>query len=94
MAMCAKLTEKSKSPSVRINPSNTLLYVAHEQDELPGTPNAGQTVATAFQVSNPLAPVFLAQIPLGSLNLPSGQLRNEKSINLVYVRPGARSQSA
>jgi hypothetical protein len=76
------------------NPSNTLLYVAHEQDELPGTPAAGQTVATAFEISNPLAPVFLAQTPLGSLNLPSGQLRNKKSINLVYVRPGARSQSA
>jgi YVTN family beta-propeller protein len=76
------------------NPSNTLLYVAHEQDELPGTPAAGQTVVTAFEISNPLAPVFLAQIPLGSLNLPSGQLRNKKSINLVYVRPGARSQSA
>ncbi len=76
------------------NPSRTLLYVSHEQDELPGTPNAGQTVATAFDVTNPLAPVFLAQIPLGSLNLPSGQLRNKKSINLVYVRPGARRESA
>jgi len=76
------------------NPTNTLLYVAHEQDELPGTPSAGQTVCTGFDVSNPLAPKFLAQIPLGSLALPSGQLRNKKSINLVYVRPGARSQSA
>ncbi len=75
------------------NPANTLLYVAHEQDELPGTPSAGQTVCTAFDVSNPLSPVFLAQIPLGSLKLPSGELRNKKSINLVYVRPGARSQS-
>jgi hypothetical protein len=26
------------------NPENTLLYIAHEQDELPSTPNAGQTV--------------------------------------------------
>jgi hypothetical protein len=76
------------------NPSNTLLYVSHEQDELPGTPSAGQTVASAFDVSHPLAPVFLAQIPLGSLALPSGQLRNKKSINLVYVRPGSPSQSA
>jgi YVTN family beta-propeller protein len=76
------------------NPTHTLLYIAHEQDELPGTPGAGQTDCTAFDVSNPLAPVFLAQIPLGSLALPSGQLRNKKSINLVYVRPGARSQSA
>jgi hypothetical protein len=75
------------------NPTNTLLYVAHEQDELPGTPSAGQTVCTGFDVSNPLAPKFLAQIPLGSQALPSGQLRNKKSINLVYVRPGARSQS-
>jgi DNA-binding beta-propeller fold protein YncE len=76
------------------NPAQTLLYVSHEQDELPGTPNAGQTVASAFDVTSPLAPVFIAQIPLGFLRLPSGELRNKKSINLVYVRPGARSQSA
>ncbi len=76
------------------NPANTLLYIAHEQDELPGTPNAGQTVASAFDVSNPLAPVFVAQIPLGSLTLPSGALRNKRSIDLVYVRPGTRSQTA
>jgi YVTN family beta-propeller protein len=76
------------------NPTNTLLYVAHEQDELPSTPNAGQTVCSAFDVSNPFAPVFLAQIPLGALALPSGQLRNKKSINLVYVRPGAKGQTA
>jgi hypothetical protein len=25
--------------------------------------------------------------------LPSGSLRNKKSINLVYVRPGERSQT-
>jgi len=75
------------------NPSHTLLYVAHEGDELPGTPNAGQTVATAFDVSNPFVPVFVAQIPLGELALPSGRLRNKKSTGLVYVRPGARSQS-
>ncbi len=75
------------------NPTHSLLYVAHEQDELPGTPNAGQTVASAFDVSNPFVPVFLAQIPLGDLALPSGRLRNKKSINLVYVRPGVRSQS-
>ncbi len=76
------------------NPAQTLLYVAHEQDELPGMPNAGQTVASAFDVTNPFVPVFLAQIPLGELPLPSGRLRNKKSIDLVYVRPGARSQSA
>jgi YVTN family beta-propeller protein len=75
------------------NPSNNLLYVAHEQDELPGTPNAGQTVASAFDVSDPLKPKFTAQIPLGSLKLPSGELRNKKSINLVYVRPGYRGQT-
>jgi YVTN family beta-propeller protein len=76
------------------NPENTLLYVAHEQDELPNTPNAGQTVCTAFDVSDPLKPGFIAQIPLGELSLPSGKLRNKKSINLVYVRPGAKSQTA
>ena len=76
------------------NPSSTLLYVAHEQDELPGAPAAGQTVVSAFDVSNPLAPVFVAQIPLGSLKLPSGELRNKKSINLVYVRPGTKGQTA
>lgn len=76
------------------NPAGTLLYVAHEQDELPGTPAAGQTACTAFDVSNPFTPRFLAQIPLGSLALPSGELRSKKSINLVYVRPGARGQTA
>lgn len=76
------------------NPENTLLYVAHEQDELPGTPNAGQTVCSAFDVSDPQKPRFIAQIPLGSLALPSGQLRNKKSINLVYVRIGAKGQTA
>ena len=76
------------------NPENNLLYVAHEQDELPGTPNAGQTVCSAFDVSDPFKPAFIAQIPLGSLALPSGALRNKKSINLVYVRVGAKGQTA
>ena len=76
------------------NPANNLLYVAHEQDELPGTPHAGQTVCTAFDVSDPFSPKFIAQIPLGSLKLPSGELRNKKSINLVYVRPGYGGQTS
>lgn len=76
------------------NPTNKFLYIAHEQDELPNTPNAGQTVATAFDVSDPFNPKFIAQIPLGSLKLPSGELRNKKSINLVYVRPGYKGQTA
>jgi YVTN family beta-propeller protein len=76
------------------NPANDLLYIAHEQDELPATPNAGQTCCTAFDVSDPFKPRFIAQIPLGSLKLPSGELRNKKSINLVYVRPGFRGQTA
>jgi YVTN family beta-propeller protein len=76
------------------NPENTLLYVAHEQDELPGTPHAGQTVCCAFDVSDPLRPGFIAQIPLGNLDLPSGALRNKKSINLVYLRPGTKGQTA
>jgi YVTN family beta-propeller protein len=76
------------------NPENSLLYIAHEQDELPSTPNAGQTICAAFDVSDPFKPQFIAQIPLGDLVLPSGKLRNKKSINLVYVRPGARSQTA
>ena len=76
------------------NPANNLLYVAHEQDELPGTPNAGQTVCSAFDVSNPLQPKLITQIPLGALKLPSGELRNKKSINLVYVRPGIKGQTA
>lgn len=75
------------------NPEGTRLYVAHEQDELPGTPSEGQAVCTVFDVSDPLKPDFLTQIPLGSLELPSGKLRNKKSINLVYVRPGSRSQA-
>ncbi len=76
------------------NPRNDLLYVAHEQDELPGTPNAGQTCCSAFDVSDPFNPKFIAQIPLGALKLPSGELRNKKSINLVYVRPGYKGQTA
>lgn len=76
------------------NPTHTLLYVAHEQDELPGTAHAGQTVCSAFDVSDPLRPRLVTQIPLGALKLPSGELRNKKSINLVYVRPGSRGQSA
>jgi hypothetical protein len=47
-----------------------------------------------FDVSDPFKPSFIAQIPLGELALSSGKLRNKKSINLVYVRPGARSQTA
>lgn len=76
------------------NPENTLLYVAHEQDELPDTPNAGQTVCSAFDVRDPFKPEFIAQIPLGNLALPSGPLRNKKSINLVYVRVGTPGQTA
>lgn len=76
------------------NPENTLLYVAHEQDELPNTPDAGQTVCTAFDVGDPFRPRLVARIPLGELSLPSGTLRNKKSINLVYVRPGAPGQTA
>jgi YVTN family beta-propeller protein len=76
------------------NPANDLLYIAHEQDELPNTPNAGQTCCTAFDVSDPFMPKFIAQIPLGALKLPSGELRNKKSINLVYVRLGYRGQTA
>ncbi len=75
------------------NPAGNLLYVAHEQDELPGTANEGQTVCAAFDVTNPFKPSFIAQIPLGSLKLPSGELRNKKSINLVYVRPGTKGQT-
>jgi DNA-binding beta-propeller fold protein YncE len=75
------------------NPEGTRLYIAHEQDELPNTPNAGQTVCTAFDVSDPFKPQFIAQIALGELTLPSGKLRNKKSINLVYVRPGTTSQA-
>ena len=75
------------------NPEGTRLYIAHEQDELPNTPNGGQTVCTAFDVSDPFKPQFITQIALGDLALPSGRLRNKKSINLVYVRPGTASQA-
>jgi YVTN family beta-propeller protein len=76
-----------------VDPEHTLLYVAHEQDELPNAPNGGQTVCSAFDVTDPFDPRHIAQIPLGEIALPSGRLRNKKSINLVYVRPGARSQA-
>lgn len=75
------------------NPAHKRLYVSHEQDELPGTPNEGQTVCSAFDVSDPFNPKFVAQIPLGHLDLPSGKLRNKKSINLVYFRPGSPMHS-
>lgn len=75
---------------VWVDPDATKLYVAHEQDELPGTPNEGQTVTSVFDISNPFRPIFIKQIPLGYLDLPSGQLRNKKSINLIYVRPGTQ----
>jgi DNA-binding beta-propeller fold protein YncE len=86
-------TRGRESHGLWTNPEGTRLYVAHEQDELPGTPAEGQTVCSVFDVSDPFKPGFIAQIPLGSLDLPSGKLRNKKSINLVYVRPGARSQA-
>lgn len=76
------------------DPSNTKLYVAHELDQLPGTDNEGQTVCTVFDVADPVKPRFICQIPLETLDLPSGKLRNKKSINLVYVRPGAPSATA
>jgi len=75
------------------NPEGTRLYVAHEQDELPSTPHAGQTVCSAFDVTDPFSPKLITQIPLGDIALPSGKLRNKKSINLVYVRPGTRGQA-
>lgn len=87
-------TRGRESHGLWTNPANNLLYVAHEQDELPGTSNAGQTVCSAFDVSDPFNPAFIAQIPLGTLKLPSGELRNKKSINLVYVRPEYRGQTA
>lgn len=87
-------TRGRESHGLWTNPENTLLYVAHEQDELPGSPNAGQTICSAFDVRDPFKPVFIAQIPLGNLMLPSGPLRNKKSINLVYVRPGTKGQTA
>lgn len=87
-------TRGREAHGIWTNPENDLLYIAHEQDELPGTANAGQTVCTAFDVSDPFNPRFIAQVPLGSLKLPSGELRNKKSINLVYVRPGSKGQTA
>src|SRR5918992_2270822 len=75
------------------NPEATRIYIAHEQDELPNTPNAGQTVCSVFDVADPFKPQFITQIALGELSLPSGKLRNKKSINLVYVRPGTRGQA-
>ena len=75
------------------NPEGTRLYVAHEQDELPNTPNAGQKVCSVFDVADPFSPRHIAQIPLGELEFPSGKLRNKKSINLVYARPGTTGQA-
>ncbi|WP_282077018.1 YncE family protein [Epibacterium ulvae] len=77
------------SHGIWTNPDATRLYVAHEKDELPGTPNEGQTVTSVFDVTDPFHPQHIAQIPLGSLELPSGQLRNKQSVNLIYLRPGS-----
>lgn len=81
------------SHGIWTNPENNLLFVCHEQDELPGTPSAGQGVVSVFDVSEPLKPKFIKQIPVGNLALPSGNLRSKKGINLVYVRPGTPSHS-
>ena len=40
--------------STRALDESRRLYIAHEQDELPNTPNAGQTVCSVFDVSDPL----------------------------------------
>lgn len=76
------------------DPSNTKLYVAHELDQLPGMPEEGQGVCSVFDVADPMSPRFVKRIAIGQLKLPSGQLRNKKSVNCVYVRPGARSATA
>lgn len=73
------------------DPTGTRLFVTHEQDELPGTPGEGQTLCTVLDVADPFRPRFLQRIALGDLVLPSGRLRNKKGINLVFVRPGAKS---
>lgn len=77
-----------------VDPAGTRLFVAHEQDELPGTSGEGQTLCTVLDVTDPFRPRFLDRIALGALALPSGKLRNKKGINLVFVRPGARSVTA
>jgi DNA-binding beta-propeller fold protein YncE len=80
-----------EAQGIASDPSGTRLYVAHAQDELPGTPGAGQAVVSAFDVSEPLAPRLVAQVPLGALALPSGELRTRRGGALVYVRPGHRA---
>lgn len=77
-----------------VDPAGTRLFVAHEQDELPGTPGAGQTLCTVLDVADPFRPRFIDRIAFGDLTLPSGGLRNKKGINLVFIRPGARSATA
>ncbi|WP_209318455.1 YncE family protein [Falsiroseomonas selenitidurans] len=77
-----------------LDPAGTRLFVVHEQDELPGTPGAGQTLCTVLDVTDPFRPRFVDRVMLGDLALPSGGLRNKKGINLVFIRPGARSVTA
>ena len=72
-----------------VDPANALLYVAHEQGEPAGGEHAGQSVCSSFDISDPYSPRLMAQIPLGGLTLPSGELRNTKSTSAVYVRPHA-----
>lgn len=76
------------------DPDSTKLYVAHELDDLPQDGGMPRAMCSVFDVTDPFAPKLITRISLGGLVLPSGTLRNKKSINLLYVRPGAPSAAA
>lgn len=71
------------------NTANDLLYITHEQHELPGTPSAGQTVCSAFATSDPFNPKFLAPIPLGSLKLAFGTAVRFAALDMAAGRTGS-----
>ena len=69
--------------------SDRVFVVAEDSSTLVVVDPARNAVDT--DVSEPLAPRFVAQVPLGALALPSGELRHRRGGALVYVRPGHRA---
>ncbi len=58
------------------NPEGTRVYIGHEQSN----------DVTVFDTTDPASPRFVAEIPLGSIKMPKGELPNTKPIDVVYDR--------
>ena len=76
------------------NPEGTRLYIAHEQDELPNTANAGQTVCSVFDVSEPCkAAIHYADTAGRSCRCPrAGSATRRASISSMCARARAVRQ--